>query len=173
MSIGNGRGGVRRLLWICAIGSLVISLVSAGLAAWALSREPERGAAGARGAAGPPGQTGAQGVQGPAGPTGPAGAAGAVGTIQSSRLVTGLLAQTAPDPPVGTQLSAVAPCPAKTFLLSGGGTVSTTAGSTSGVRLQSTSPAPGSAWRSLAVVTEKLGPGISMTLRAYAVCGVS
>jgi hypothetical protein len=172
MSIGDDSDGSRRLLWAFAIGSLVVSLISVGLAAWAFSRGPAKGATGASGAAGPPGTTGAQGAQGPAGPTGPAGATGAVGTIQSSQLVTGPLAQTVPDPPVGTQLSAVAVCPPKTFLLSGGATVSTTGGSTAGVKLQSTGPGPGSAWRSLAVVTTKLENGKSMTLRAYAVCGV-
>jgi len=172
MSIRNDSDGSRRLLWALAIGSLVVSLVSVGLAAWAVSRGPTRGATGARGAAGPAGQTGAQGAQGPAGPTGPAGTTGAVGSVQSSQIVTGPLAQTAPDPPVGSQLSAVALCPAKTFLLSGGATVSTTGGSTAGVKLQSTGPGPGAAWRSLAVVTTKLGTGRSMTLRSYAVCGV-
>ena len=173
MAIGNEKDRSRRLLWACAIASLVVSLISVGLAAWSLSRKPERGATGARGAAGPPGQTGAQGAPGPAGPAGPAGQTGAVGTIQSSRVVTGPLAQTVPDPPVGTQLSAVAVCPAKTILLSGGATVSTTEGSTSGIKLESSGPAPGSAWRSLAAVTGNLGSGKSMTLRAYAVCGIS
>jgi hypothetical protein len=173
MSVGYEKDGPRGLLWACAIGALVVALISVGLAAWALSRGPERGATGARGAAGSRGETGAQGAQGPSGPAGPAGATGGVGTIQSSRVVTGPLAQTAPDPPVGTQLSAVVVCPAKTFLLSGGSTVSTTGGSTSGVRLQSSGPGSGSAWRALAVVTENLESGRSMTLRAYAVCGVS
>jgi hypothetical protein len=163
MSIGNDSDGSRGLLWAFAIASLVVSLASVGIAVWALNREPSRGASGPRGATGPTGRTGAQGAQGPA---------GAVGTIHSSQIVTGPLAQTSPNPAIGTQLSAVALCPAKTFLLSGGATVSTTGGSTSGVKLQSTGPGSGSAWRSLATVTGKLASGSSMTLRAYAVCGV-
>jgi hypothetical protein len=172
MSIGNDSDGSRGLLWAFAIASLVVSLASVGIAVWALNREPSRGASGPRGATGPTGRTGAQGAQGPAGPTGPTGATGAVGSIHSSQIVTGPLAQTSPNPAIGTQLSAVALCPAKTFLLSGGATVSTTGGSTSGVKLQSTGPGSGSAWRSLATVTGKLASGSSMTLRAYAVCGV-
>jgi hypothetical protein len=172
MSVGYEEGGSRRLLWVITISALVVALIAVGLAAWALTRGPETGPTGARGATGSQGRTGAPGAQGPAGPAGPAGPPGAVGTIQSSRLVTGPLAQTVPDPPSGTELSAVAVCPVKTFLLSGGATVSTSGGSSAGVKLQSSSPGPGSAWRSMAVVTGKLEAGKSMTLRAYAVCGI-
>ena len=104
-------------------------LASAGLAGWAVSRRPENGAVGPRGAQGARGNTGPQGPPGATGPMGPmgfTGATGAIGTVRSSRLVTGLLAQTAADPPVGTPLSADAQCPSGTFLLSGGATVSTT-----------------------------------------------
>src|ERR1700722_7385494 len=98
MAIGGEKDRSRTLLWACAIASLVVSLISVGLAAWSLSREPKRGATGARGATGPPGQAGAQGTPEPAGPADPAGQSGAVGTIQSSRMVTGPLAQTVQDP---------------------------------------------------------------------------
>jgi hypothetical protein len=173
MSTGSEHDGSRRLLWSAIIAALVISLASAGVAAWALSMRPERGATGARGAVGPPGSTGPQGPAGPAGPSGAAGAAGSAGTIQSSRVVNGPLAKTVPDPPVGTLLSAVAVCPSPTFLVSGGATVSTTGGSSASVKLQSSGPGTTSAWRAMAVVTAKLRPGQAMTLKAYAVCGTS
>ena len=169
-------GRSRAVLWACVIGALVISLASAGLAGWAVSRRPENGAAGPRGAQGARGNTGPQGPPGATGPMGPmgfTGATGAIGTVRSSRLVTGLLAQTAADPPVGTPLSADAQCPSGTFLLSGGATVSTTAGSASGVKLQSSAPAAAPAWNARAVVTGKLPAGEAMTLRAFALCGAN
>jgi hypothetical protein len=168
----NRRGG-SHLLWIIAISALVISLVSTGIAAWALSRHPGIGAVGAQGAVGHQGAQGPQGVPGPAGPVGPTGAAGAAGvtpTIHGSRLITGPLVATVPNPPVGTLLSDVAQCPAGAFLLSGGAIVSTTGGTESGVKLQSSSPGPASAWRALAQVTGKVPSGQSMTLRAFALC---
>ncbi len=73
MAIGKEKDRSRRLLWACAIASLVVSLISVGLAAWSLSRKPERGATGARGAAGPPGQTGVAGNAGTRGPGRPCG----------------------------------------------------------------------------------------------------
>ncbi len=164
------------LPWALAIGALVISLVSLGIASWSLSRHPLEGAVGARGPAGPPGASGPQGVQGPPGAVGPPGATGAAGAtvkLGSSRLVTGPLATTAPNPSIGTLLSAVAQCPASTFLLSGGAIVSTTAGTKAGVTLQSSSPSPSSSWRAIAEVNGKVPPGQSMTLRAFALCGTS
>ena len=166
----------RTLLWGCAIAALVISLASAGVAGWALSARPANGAVGPRGAQGPRGSSGRQGLPGatgPIGPAGPVGATGPVGTVRSSRLVTGALAQTEADPPVGTLLAAVAQCPSGTFLLSGGATVSTTGGSGSGVKLQSSAPASGQAWDTRAVVSGKVPPGLAMTLRAFALCGSS
>jgi hypothetical protein len=171
MSTEGDTGRSRTLLLACAVAALVISLVSVGLAAWALSNRPVNGAVGPRGAAGPPGKTGPQGTPGVAGPSGPPGAAGGVGTVQSSRLVPGSLAQTAPNPPVGTPLSAVAQCPAGTFLLSGGATVSTTTGSEAGVKLQSSAPGTSPVWNARAVVTGKLQAGSAMTLRAFVLCG--
>jgi hypothetical protein len=166
-------GPSRALLMVCTIAALVISLVSVGLATWALSNRPENGAVGPRGAEGPPGKTGAQGTPGVAGPSGPPGAAGGVGTVQSSRLVPGSLAETAPNPPIGTPLSAVAQCPAGTFLLSGGAAVSTTTGSTVGVKLQTSVPGTSPTWSARAVVTAKLQVGSAMTLRAFALCGAN
>ena len=135
---------------------------------------PNTGPAGAQGAVGPRGAQGAQGVAGPTGPTGPAGATGPTGatpTIHGSRLVTGTLVTTPPDPPVGTLLSSVAQCPAGAFLLSGGAIVSTTAGTEAGVKLKSSSPSATSSWQALAQVTGKLPSGQSMTLQAFALCG--
>jgi hypothetical protein len=166
--------GAPSWLWAIAIGALVISLASAGIAGWALSRHPEPGPVGARGTVGPQGKQGLQGVAGPAGPAGPVGATGIPGatpTIHGSRLVTGATVQTASSPAVGTLLSDVAQCPANTFLLSGGAIVSTTAGTESGVKLRSSSPGPSSSWRALAVVTGNVPAGQSMTLRAFALCG--
>ncbi len=162
------------LLWGLTIGAILISLASLGIASWALSRHPLEGAVGARGPAGPQGATGPQGAQGPPGPAGPQGATGAAGAtvkLGSSRLITGPLATTVPDPPVGTLLSAVAQCPANTFLLSGGAIVSTTSGTKAGVTLQSSAPSPSSSWRALAAVKGKVPAGQSMTLRAFALCG--
>ena len=173
---GSQPGQSRAVVWACVIGALVISLASAGLAGWAVSRRPENGTVGPRGAQGARGPTGPQGAPGATGPMGPmgfTGATGAIGTVRSSRLVTGRLAQTAADPPVGTPLSADAQCPSGTFLLSGGATVSTTAGGVSGVRLQSSAPAAAPAWNARAVVTGKLADGEAMTLRAFALCGSS
>jgi len=176
MTSEDQTGPPRALLWGCVIAALVISLASAGLAGWAISSRPHNGSVGPRGAQGPRGKTGLQGTPGATGATGPigfTGATGAIGTVRSSRLVTGPLAQTAADPAVGTPLSAVAQCPSGMFLLSGGATVSTTSGSTPGVKLQSSAPAAAPAWNARAVVTGKLAAGEAMTLRAFALCGVS
>jgi hypothetical protein len=171
----TGRNGVAsRVLWAVTIGALVISLASIGIAGWALSKGPQTGATGARGPVGPQGEQGPQGVPGPTGPVGPQGATGAAGAtvkLGSSRLITGALVATAPNPPTGTLLSDVAQCPANTFLLSGGAIVSTTAGTESGVKLQSSAPSPFSSWRVFAEVTGKVPSGQSMTLRAFALCG--
>src|ERR1700722_12803476 len=118
MPTGIETGRSKNLLQIGVIAALVISLVSVGLAAWAVAKRPQRGAVGPRGAEGPQGKTGPQGTPGIAGPTGPTGATGAVGTVRSSRLVIGTIAESQPNPPVGTLLSAVAPCPSGSFLLS-------------------------------------------------------
>jgi hypothetical protein len=161
------------LLWAFAIAALAISLASAGIAGWAISRGSQKGAAGPRGVQGPRGQAGPQGppgVPGATGPVGLTGPAGATGAIRTSRFVTGALAETAANPPVGTPLSAVAQCPPKMFLLSGGATVSTTAGTGSGVKLQSSVPAAAPAWNARAIVTAKLPQGQAMTLRAFALC---
>jgi hypothetical protein len=173
MSIESEIDGSPRLVWGAIIAALVIALAGVGIAAWALANRPQNGAAGARGATGARGPMGVQGVPGPTGPAGTPGATGPAQPVKSSRLITGALAQTAPNPPVGTLLSAVAVCPAGTFLLSGGATVSTTGGPKSNVKLQSSTPSSASAWRSMAAVTGKLASGQSMTLRAFALCGVS
>jgi hypothetical protein len=173
MSAGSERERTTVLLMVCTIVALVVSLVSIGLAAWALSRHPENGAVGPPGAEGPPGKAGPPGTPGVTGPSGPTGATGAVGTVRTSRLVTGPLAATVPNPAVGTSLSAVASCPAGTFLLSGGATAATTAGSEAGVKLQSSTPAASPAWNAQAVVTKELQAGSEMTLRAFALCGAN
>ena len=173
--MANGRWrGAPSLLWAITASAIVVSLASAGVAGWALSRHPEPGAVGARGPVGPRGEQGPQGAIGPTGPAGPTGATGAPGatpTIRGSRLVTGPLVTTAPSPPIGTLLSDVAQCPANTFLLSGGAIVSTTGGTEAGVKLQSSKPTASSSWDALAEVTGKIPPGQSMTLRAFALCG--
>jgi len=170
--MANGRlRGAPRLLWVITISALVISMASAGVAGWALSRHPQSGAVGARGSVGPRGEQGPEGATGATGPTGATGATGVTPTIHGSRLVTGPLVTTAPSPPIGTLLSDLAQCPANTFLLSGGAIVSTTGGSEAGVKLQSSKPSARSSWDALAEVTGKVPSGQSMTLRAFALCG--
>jgi hypothetical protein len=173
--VANGRWrGAPTLLWAITISAIVISLASAGVAGWALSRHPAPGAVGARGPVGPRGGQGPEGATGATGPAGPAGATGAPGgtpTIRGSRLVSGPLVTTVPGPAIGTLLSDVAQCPANTFLLSGGAIVSTTGGSEAGVKLQSSKPSASSSWDALAEVTGKIPSGQSMTLRAFALCG--
>jgi hypothetical protein len=167
------RTGASLLLWGITICALLIALASAGIASWALSRHPLNGVTGARGPVGPQGKQGLQGVAGVPGPVGPQGATGAPGvtpTIHGSRLITAPVVSTVPNPSVGTLLSNGVQCPANTFLLSGGAIVSTTDGTESGVKLQSSAPTKFSSWQANAEVIRKLPVGQSMTLRAFALC---
>jgi len=172
MTTDTPRDTTRRLIALCVV-ALAFSLASTGVAIWAVTKRPANGARGPQGATGPRGRAGQQGlpgVPGPVGPRGATGATGAVGAVKSSRLVASLPVQTGADPAIGSVLSAVAVCPPGTFLLSGGATVATTAGTATNVRLSSSKPGT-SSWQALAVVTGKLGLGQAMTLRAFALCG--
>ena len=171
----------RRVLLGGVIAALVLSLASAGLAVWAVSRTPESGHAGPRGAAGPSGKQGPAGIEGAAGPVGPTGAAGkqglqgdtgSPGTVRSTEVISGALVQTGPNPPVGTMLSANTQCPARTVLLSGGATVSTGNGIGPNVELRSSSPISSSVWRVVGEVIGLLGTGQVMMLKPFVLCGV-
>jgi hypothetical protein len=178
-------GASRRLLVAGVIVALVVALVSVGVAVWALTRGPENGQTGPRGAQGPPGIEGPQGMQGLQGIQGPVGAMGPMGkqgvqgpkgtpgTSRASQIISGALVQTAPNPAVGTVLTATTSCPAQTVILSGGATVTTTGGSGANVVLRSSVPVSSSAWRFVAQVTGLLGPGQAMTLKPSVVCGAA
>jgi hypothetical protein len=172
----------RRLVWGGLIAALVVSLASLGIAVWALTRPPQTGGVGPRGAQGPVGTRGPQGVQGIQGPVGSVGTLGkqgvqgpkgTPGSVGSSQVVTGAIMQTGPNPSVGTVLTTTTPCPAQMVLLSGGATVTTTAGPSSNVFLRTSIPVSSSAWRFVAQVTGLLGAGQAMTLKPYVVCGVA
>jgi hypothetical protein len=166
------------------IAALVVSLASVGLAVWAVARTPENGHAGLRGAEGPRGLQGQPGVQGVAGAPGHVGLTGATGkqavpgpkgspgTVRSTEVISGAAVQSAPNPLVGTMLSANTPCPLQTVLLSGGATVSSSEGMGSNVELRSSSPASSSVWRAVAEVTGVLGSGHVMILKPFVLCGV-
>jgi hypothetical protein len=168
----------RRVLLGGVIVALVLSLASAGFAAWAVSRSPENGHAGPRGAQGPPGKQGPAGVAGVAGAVGPAGATGnqgapgSPGTVRSTEVISGALVETGPNPPVGTMLSANTQCPVQSVLLSGGATVYTSEGIGPNVELRSSSPVSSSIWRTVGEVTGLVGSGHVMTLKPFVLCGV-
>ena len=175
----------RRLLVAGVIVALVVALVSVGIATWALTRGAQSGQTGQRGAQGPPGIQGVQGAQGLQGIQGPVGAMGPMGkqgvqgpkgtpgTSRSSQVISGALLETAPNPSVGTVLTATTSCPAQTVILSGGATVTTTGGSSANVSLRSSIPVSSSAWRFVAQVTMTLGSGQAMTLKPFVVCGAA
>lgn len=148
------------------------------------------GQTGATGPAGPPGPAGPEGRTGPRGPAGARGPAGPPGTVTGAATVARPLLTTAPDPAVGTALTATSSCPSGEVLVSGGAKVGAVPPANAGTGAANstatpTSPAPGSGdvalessyplakggWRTVAVVTNTLPAGYSMTLHPYVLCG--
>jgi hypothetical protein len=73
---------------------------------------------------------------------------------------------------MGSILTATTSCPAGKVLLGGGGRVYVTGSPNSAsVELRSSYPLNVAAWRTVAVVARPLGPGQTMTLQPYVICG--
>jgi hypothetical protein len=79
----------------------------------------------------------------------------------------------APDPPVGTTLTATTSCPTGTVLLTGGAQVSAPAPSDHNVELRSSFPVNNTSWRTVALVTAPLATGQTMTMSPFVVCGTA
>lgn len=163
-------GASRQWVMPVVIASLVVGLSGLGVGIYALATMPAK-TSGPRGPAGPVGATGKQGQQGPAGATGPEGPAG---TIASTTIVSALTQTSAPNPPVGTVLVAKTSCPVGRILVSG--TAQVTANSVvadRNVQLRTSVPLSADVWETVAIVAAPLGPGISMSIKPYIVCGIA
>jgi len=149
----------------------VVSLAAVGVAAWAVQSVPSA-VVGPTGATGPVGPQGLQGPTGAPGVAGKTGLPGPAGTIKASAPLVARPLVSAPDPAVGTVLVATTSCFPKEVLLNGGGQVfaSDTAADRN-VIVRSSFPLNAHAWRTIAMVTAPLGPGQTMTLKPYVVCG--
>ncbi len=168
---GRSRAG---LIGLIAVGAL--SLAAIGMAASAELSVPtavngQNGATGPVGPQGIQGLTGATGPAGKTGATGPAGKTGPAGTIKASAALSAKPLVSAPDPPVGTVLVATTSCFPGEVLLSGGGQATAPGPADRNVEVRSSFPLNAHSWRTVALVTAPLGPGMAMTLRPYVVCG--
>jgi hypothetical protein len=173
----------RRIIraWPIAVAALALAGAGAGIAALVSVPEAVTGPAGPTGAQGPTGPQGPPGATGPTGPAGPAGAIGAkgpqgvqgvAGTVTSATVVSGAPMSSAPDPPVGTALTATVYCPTGKFLLGGGAQVSASSpGDSSHTLVHSSYPLTNNGWRVISLVTAPLGAGSAMELTPYAICG--
>jgi hypothetical protein len=128
------------------IASLVVGLSGLGVGIYALATMPAK-------------------TSGPPGP---------VGTIASTTIVSALTQTSAPNPPVGTVLVAKTSCPVGRILVSG--TAQVTADSVvadRNVQLRTSVPLRADVWETVAIVAAPLGPGISMSIKPYIVCGIA
>jgi hypothetical protein len=138
--------------------ALALGLAGIGVAVYALHTQPAKES----------GPTGAQGVRGPQGKQGPA------GTLASTTVVRGTSKVSAPNPDPGTVLDAQTSCPAGKIMVSGGAQVSAPGVQADrNVTLRSSFPVNETTWETVALVTGSLGPGVSMTMTPYVVCGVA
>jgi hypothetical protein len=146
------------------IVALLLGLAGIGLAVYAITKQPAKVA----------GPAGPQGAQGPRGPQGIQGKPGAPGAVAASTVVRGSSQSTSQDPPAGTVLDAKTSCPAGKTLLSGGAQVSAPGVTADrNVTLRSSFPVNNMTWETVALVTGPLGPGVTMTMTPYVVCGTS
>jgi len=177
----------------------VLGAAGLGLGIAATVDRPQTGQAGTPGATGPPGpagpagpkgDTGAAGPAGPAGPAGARGPAGRSGAAGKRAVIQGTLSSTAPDPTVGTTVTADVSCPGQLVMVSGGGrlsiglpgtggttpsTTSTTGGttpsSTTGqAQIRASFPLNSTTWRVVAVVTEPVTGGRAVMLHPSVLC---
>jgi len=138
--------------------ALLLGLAGIGVGVYALVKQPTQVS----------GPTGAQGVQGPQGKQGPA------GTVASTTVVRGTSKVSAPNPDPGTVLDAQTSCPTGKILVSGGAQVSAPGVQADrNVTVRSSFPVNDTTWETVALVTGQLGPGVSMTMTPYVVCGVA
>jgi len=178
-STGSGAAaGASGALAAVVIVALLLALGGVGLAVYDLIKIPPA-VSGPRGAVGPTGPTGAQGPRGPkgltgaTGPRGATGATGPAGTVATTKVIEATTLVSAPDPPVGTVLVANTSCPSGDVLLSGGGQASAPGDvADRRVEIRQSIPLSSTAWQVVAQVTGNLGPGTSMSLKPYVLCGV-
>lgn len=166
-------GASRQWVMPVVIASLVVGLSGLGVGIYALATMPAK-TSGPRGPAGPVGPVGATGKQGQQGPAGATGLEGPAGTIASTTIVSALTQTSAPNPPVGTVLVAKTSCPVGRILVSG--TAQVTANSVvadRNVQLRTSVPLSADVWETVAIVAAPLGPGISMSIKPYIVCGIA
>ena len=150
--------------WVVPLALIAALLGIAGLAVggYALATQPAK-VSGPVGPMGPQGQRGPQGVAGKPGPA---------GTVASTSVVRGSSKSTPPDPQPGTVLDAQTSCPSGSILVSGGAQVSAPGVTADrNVTLRASFPLNATTWESVALVTGSLGPGASMTMTPYVVCG--
>ncbi|MGH9109535.1 MAG: hypothetical protein ACRDY3_08775, partial [Acidimicrobiales bacterium] len=116
-----------------------------------------------QGTAGPRGAVGPKGAPGPRGPA---------GTIVGSKVLRPASKSTAPGAAAGTVLVQKMTCPPGKVLLGGGAQVSANGVlADRKVELRSSFPLTTRTWQVVAEVTHDLGPGKSMTLAPYLLCG--
>lgn len=135
------------------------------------------GSPGPAGAKGATGLTGKQGLPGPAGPAGAQGPRGSVGpsgvsgTIVTSSVVSGTTVLSAPDPAIGTTVTATASCGAGAISLGGGAQVSASGPVSKNVTLRSSFPTGTNSWRAVGMVIGSLSSGEQMSVHPYVLCG--
>ena len=157
-----------RRAWILGALGGVLGAAGLGVAIAALLSVPVVGPTGSRGATGP---AGVAGVAGPAGPRGATGPVGPAGTIKSTVVESGTTLVSQPDPPVGTVLVGDISCPTNTVLLSGDGTVAAPGPDNLHVAIRSSFPVNDHEWQVVAIVQSGMGPGNTVTMRPFALCG--
>jgi hypothetical protein len=153
---------------VVVIIALVVGLAGLGVGAYALATQPAK-------VSGPQGPQGPQGPEGPQGPQGPQGAEGKQGPagLAQTTVVRATSVVSAPDPAVGTVLTAKTVCPAGKVLLSGGAQVSAPGTvADRNVALRESFPLNDMTWQTVAIVTGPLGQGVKMTLTPFVMCGV-
>jgi hypothetical protein len=147
----------------------LLGLAGVGVGAYAIATIPAK----TSGPQGPRGATGAQGIAGPQGATGAKGATGPAGTVGETAVVAAPALTSTPDPAVGTVLAAKTSCPAGQVLLSGGAQVSAPGVQADrNVELRSSFPLNKTQWQTVALVTGKLGAGVSMKMQPFVTCGL-
>jgi hypothetical protein len=144
------------------IAALVLGMAGLGVATYALATQPAKvsGPQGVQGPQGPQGLTGPEGKQGPAG-------------LAETTVLRATSVVSAPDPAVGTVLTAKTICPTGKVLLSGGAQVSAPGTVPDrNVALRESFPLNDTTWQTVAIVTGPLGQGVKMTLTPFVMCGV-
>lgn len=148
-----------------AIVALLVGLAGLGVGAYGLATQPAK-------VSGPIGPQGKQGPQGSQGRQGPSGKPGPAGTVASAKITRGTSKSSTPDPQPGAVLEATTSCPTGQILLAGGAQVSAPGVKADrNVTLRSSFPVNATSWETVALVTGALGPGVSMTMTPYVLCG--